>query len=39
MVFLGNIPLFILGWKHLGGPRFAIRTVVSIIAFQPLLTC
>lgn len=34
MVFLGNIPLFILGWKHLGGPRFAIRTVVSIIAFS-----
>jgi uncharacterized membrane-anchored protein YitT (DUF2179 family) len=34
MVFLGNVPLFILGWKHLGGPRFAIRTVLSIMAFS-----
>jgi uncharacterized membrane-anchored protein YitT (DUF2179 family) len=33
MVLLGNIPLFILGWRHLGGPRFAIRTVLSILAF------
>ena len=33
MVLLGNIPLFILGWQHLGGPRFAIRTVLSILAF------
>jgi uncharacterized membrane-anchored protein YitT (DUF2179 family) len=34
MVLLGNIPLFILGWQHLGGPRFAIRTVLSILAFS-----
>lgn len=34
MVLLGNIPLFILGWQYLGGPRFAIRTVLSILAFS-----
>ncbi|MDF1521050.1 MAG: YitT family protein [Brevefilum sp.] len=34
IVLLGNIPLFILGWQHLGGPRFAIRTLLSIVAFS-----
>ncbi len=34
MVLLGNIPLFILGWRYLGGPRFAVRTVLSILAFS-----
>ncbi len=34
MVLLGNIPLFILGWQFLGGPRFAIRTILSILAFS-----
>ena len=34
MVFVGNIPLFILGWRHLGGPRFAIRTALSVAAFS-----
>lgn len=34
MVFLGNIPLFILGWQYLGGSRFAIRTILSILAFS-----
>jgi uncharacterized membrane-anchored protein YitT (DUF2179 family) len=34
MVLLGNIPLFVLGWQHLGGPRFAIRTVLSIVTFS-----
>ncbi len=33
-VLLGNIPLFILGWRYLGGARFAIRTVLSILAFS-----
>lgn len=36
MVLLGNIPLFILGWRFLGGPRFAIRTILSIVAFSVL---
>jgi uncharacterized membrane-anchored protein YitT (DUF2179 family) len=34
MVLLGNIPLFILGWRYLGGPRFAIRTILSILSFS-----
>lgn len=36
MVLLGNIPLFILGWRFLGGPRFVIRTILSIVAFSVL---
>jgi uncharacterized membrane-anchored protein YitT (DUF2179 family) len=34
MVFLGNLPLFVLGWRLLGGPRFALRTVFVISAFS-----
>lgn len=34
MVLIGNIPLFILGWRYLGGPRFAVRTILSILAFS-----
>jgi uncharacterized membrane-anchored protein YitT (DUF2179 family) len=34
VVFLGNIPLFILGWRYLGGPRFATRTILAIVAFS-----
>jgi uncharacterized membrane-anchored protein YitT (DUF2179 family) len=34
MVLIGNAPLFILGWRFLGGRRFAIRTAVSVAAFS-----
>lgn len=34
MVFIGNIPLFILGWRFLGGPRFALRTAFAIAVFS-----
>ncbi len=34
MVFLGNLPLFLLGWRMLGGRRFAIRTLVAVLAFS-----
>lgn len=34
MVLLGNIPLFVLGWRYLGGLRFALRTAVAIILFS-----
>src|SRR5574338_773876 len=34
MVLVGNIPLFFLGWQYLGGPRFALRTALSIVAFS-----
>ena len=30
MVLIGNIPLFLLGWRFLGGRRFALRTAVAI---------
>jgi uncharacterized membrane-anchored protein YitT (DUF2179 family) len=33
MVFVGNIPLFALGWRYLGGSRFAMRTAVAVAAF------
>ncbi len=34
MVFIGNVPLFILGWRFLGGRRFALRTALAIAAFS-----
>ena len=34
MVLVGNIPLFILGWRYLGGTRFALRTALAIIFFS-----
>jgi uncharacterized membrane-anchored protein YitT (DUF2179 family) len=33
MVFLGNIPLFLLGWRFLGGRRFALRTAFAIATY------
>ncbi len=32
MIFLGNIPLFLLGWRFLGGPRFVLRTAFAVAA-------
>jgi len=34
MVLVGNIPLFALGWRFLGGRRFALRTAVAIITYS-----
>jgi len=34
MVLIGNIPLFLLGWRYLGRVRFALRTAVAIAAFS-----
>ncbi len=31
MILIGNIPLLILGWRHLGGRRFAVRTAYAVI--------
>ena len=31
MIFIGNLPLFLLGWRFLGGRRFAFRTGFAII--------
>jgi uncharacterized membrane-anchored protein YitT (DUF2179 family) len=36
MVFAGNVPLFLLGWRFLGGPRFALRTAYAVAAFSLL---
>ena len=33
MVFIGNLPLFLLGWRYLGGRRFVMRTVVAVAAY------
>ncbi|GAB4547970.1 MAG: YitT family protein [Anaerolineales bacterium] len=33
MVFLGNIPLFLLGWRFLGGRAFAFRTATAIVTY------
>ncbi len=34
MVLIGNIPLFILGWRFLGGSKFAMRTAVAILTYS-----
>ena len=34
MVFLGNVPLFLLGWRFLGGRRFALRTLAAVVAYS-----
>ena len=34
MVFLGNIPLFALGWRFLGGRRFALRSALAVAVFS-----
>jgi uncharacterized membrane-anchored protein YitT (DUF2179 family) len=34
MFFLGNIPLFFLGWRYLGGKNFAFRTSFSIVVYS-----
>jgi uncharacterized membrane-anchored protein YitT (DUF2179 family) len=31
LIFLGNIPLILLGWRYLGGPRFALRTAFAVL--------
>ena len=34
MILLGNAPLFIIGWRYLGGSRFALRTAVAVVSFS-----
>jgi uncharacterized membrane-anchored protein YitT (DUF2179 family) len=34
MVFLGNIPLFGLGWRFLGGRQFALRTAFAVVTYS-----
>lgn len=37
MVFLGNLPLFLIGWRFLGGKRFALRTAVAVVSYSILV--
>src|SRR5512142_1067266 len=34
MIFVGNVPLFLLGWRFLGGARFAVRTAFAIFMYS-----
>ena len=34
MVFIGNLPLFLIGWRFLGGKRFALRTAVAVVSYS-----
>lgn len=34
MVLIGNIPLFALGWRFLGGRKFIIRTALAVAIFS-----
>lgn len=34
MVLIGNIPLFVLGWRFLGGQKFVFRTAVAVATFS-----
>ena len=37
MIIAGNAPLFLLGWRLLGGRRFMARTVVAVVLYAGLL--
>jgi len=34
MVLIGNIPLFALGWRFLGGRQFAFRTAFTVVTYS-----
>lgn len=34
MIYIGNIPLFFLGWKYLGGRRFLARTIFASTCYS-----
>ncbi len=34
MVFVGNIPLFAVGWRFLGGRQFALRSALAVVVFS-----
>lgn len=36
MVLVGNLPIFLMGWRYLGGSHFALRTAAAIIFFSLL---
>ena len=34
MILIGNVPLFLLGWRFLGGQRFALRTAAAVVVYS-----
>jgi uncharacterized membrane-anchored protein YitT (DUF2179 family) len=34
MTLLGNLPIFLEGWRYPGGPRFALRTAFAVVLFS-----
>lgn len=34
LTLIGNLPLFAVGWSFLGGRKFAVRTLVSMVVFS-----
>ncbi len=34
MIFIGNVPLFLIGWRFLGGRRFVLRTAWAIASMS-----
>jgi uncharacterized membrane-anchored protein YitT (DUF2179 family) len=34
MVLIGNVPLFVIGWRFLGGSRFALRTACAVVVYS-----
>ena len=37
MVLVMNVPLFVLGWRYLGGRRFFIRTIFTVVLYGVLV--
>ena len=37
MVLAGNVPLILLGWRYLGGRRFAARTAFAVLVYSVLV--
>jgi uncharacterized membrane-anchored protein YitT (DUF2179 family) len=37
MVVVANLPLFVLGWRLLGGRRFTARTVTAVVLYSALV--
>lgn len=32
MILIGNLPLFLIGWRYLGGTRFLARTALAVVS-------
>ena len=37
MIILGNLPLFYLGWRFLGGRRFLLRTFLAVVLYAGMI--